>query len=342
MSAINDRIGHYRTISQTCYIANIAYLIFRVFYLILFAIYRYDVLIYYTAASIVFYLLCLFVIKKKKYYPYALLCGNEYFAFIIITTLFLGFSTGFHFYLLGLAVTSFFATYFSKTKNIKGSIFWGFLSLSIYLTLYFVTKNQAPRYAVEGWLDSTLFVFHIVLAFVFICFYLTVFTKYSLSLENKITNESRTDELTQLYNRYGLYDYFAQLDNKRSMALALFDIDDFKIINDTYGHISGDQILKGVAKIASSTLKDCFVCRYGGEEFIIVLPKNRCFERLEEFRKNIEDAVFEYEGNKHQITITIGAESYQKDMSLEKWVKLADEKMYSGKKIGKNKVVYNL
>ena len=339
MSVSNNTSAHYRTIAQTCYTANIAYLLVRIFYLIVFAICKFYVLMWVDVGTIVLYLLCFLMIKNKKYYPYALLCGNEFFAFIIVTTLYLGFGSGFHFYLLGLSVVSFFASYFSKNKRIGGSILWGAISVSIYLTLYFVTKNRVPTYAVPAWLETTFFVLHIVLAFMFVCFYLFVFTKYTLSLEKKITFESRTDELTQINNRYALYDYFNQESHLRSMALALFDIDDFKIINDTYGHIAGDFILKRVAEIAAKTLNDGFVCRYGGEEFVVVLEKNRCYEKLEKFRKNIEKEVFEYEGHAHRITVTIGVHNYQKEMALEKWVKYADEKMYAGKKNGKNQVV---
>ena len=339
MSVTNNYSAHYKTIAQTCYTANIAYLLIRIFYLIVFAICKFYVLMWVDIGTIVLYLLCFFIIKKKKYYPYALLCGNEYFAFIIVTTLYLGFGSGFHFYLLGLSVVSFFASYFSKTKNIKGSILWAGISISIYLTLYFVTRTRVPTYAIPSWLETTFFVLHIALAFIFVCFYLYVFTKYTLSLEKKITFESRTDELTQIHNRYALYDYFNQESHLRSMALALFDIDNFKNINDTYGHIAGDFILKRVAEIATETLNDAFVCRYGGEEFIVVLEKNRCFEKLEKFRKNIEKEVFSYEGHDHKITITIGVYNYQKDLTLEKWVKFADEKMYSGKNNGKNQVV---
>ena len=185
----------------------------------------------------------------------------------------------------------------------------------------------------------TLFATHVIVVFAFIVFYLVVFLKYALSLEKKIMDESRTDELTQINNRYALYDYFAQLEDKTHMALALFDIDDFKRINDNHGHVVGDSILKSVASLAVETLSDCFVCRYGGEEFVVVLNNRGCCERLEELRKSIEDRLFEYEGSKFNITITIGVANYEKNMSLEKWVELADEKMYSGKRTGKNKMV---
>ena len=333
-----DINNHYRTIRRTCYTANIAYLILRVFYLVLFLVSQLYVMVWINVGTIIFYLLCFLLLKKKMYYPYALLCGNEFFAFIISTTLLIGFNTGFHFYLIGLSVVSFFTTYFYKQKNIKGSIFWAGLSLTIYLVLYFVTRFNAPRFEISKWLEMTLFTTHVVLAFVFVAFYLVVFLKYALSLENKIINESRTDELTQINNRYGLYDFFSQND-KTSKVLALFDIDDFKIINDEHGHIAGDYVLKKVAEISTNVLSDSFVCRYGGEEFVIVLDKDDYFEKLESFRKTIESEIFEYDGKTFKITITIGTAEYKRDMSLEKWVKVADEKMYSGKKTGKNKTV---
>ena len=81
------------------------------------------------------------------------------------------------------------------------------------------------------------------------------------------------------------------------------------------------------------------MCRYSGEEFVIVLDENNSFEKLEELRNKIANEVFEHENNKIHITITIGATSSAKDMTLEKWISLADEKMYSGKRSGKNKTV---
>ena len=339
MSATNNRSSHYKTIQRTCYIANTVYIGLRIFYLIVFLIAHVYPLVWYTGATILFYFFCYFLIKKRKYYLYALLCGNEYFAYIIVTTLLVGFSSGFHLYLIGLSVTSFFATYFSKNHRIGGSIIWAAMSIGIYLTLYFVTLHNAPKYLIESWMQTTFMVIHIVVVFLFVAFYLFTFTSYALSLEKKIMLQSRTDELTQINNRYGLYDYFSQEDNMSSKALALFDIDNFKVINDTYGHVAGDFILKRIAEIMKNTLADCFFCRYGGEEFIVVLDSEGCFEKLEAFRKAIENEVITYEGNDHRITITIGVAKYKKDMSVEKWIKIADEKMYSGKNSGKNKTV---
>ena len=339
MSVDNNRSGHYKTIRQTCYTANIVYIGLRLFYLIFFLIAQVYSLVWYTAATIVFYFLCFYLMKKKKYYLYALLCGNEYFGYIIATTILIGFASGFHLYLIGLGVVSFFATYFSKDKKISHSLIWAGLSIGIYLMLYFVTNSSAPKYMLPNWMQSTFMAMHIVISFLFVAFYLFTFTRYSLSLENKIMLESRTDELTQINNRYGLYDYFSQEENKSNKSLALFDIDNFKTINDAYGHVTGDFILKRVAEIMNKTLSDSFICRYGGEEFIVVLDSEGSYEKLESLRKEIENDVIEYEGKEHKITITIGIASYKKEISLEKWIKLADEKMYTGKNSGKNKTV---
>ena len=277
--------------------------------------------------------------KKKKYYLYALVCGNEFLVFIITATLMVGFNSGFHFYLIGLCVVSYFTSYFTKTKNVKNAIIWAGLSVIIYLTIYIISCFVAPHYVIPKWLEMTFMIIHIFMAFVFVTAYLVVFLRYALSLERKILNESRTDELTQINNRYGLYDYFNSEKNKNNEVLALFDIDDFKNVNDVYGHVAGDYILKRVAEITFNIFAEDFVCRYGGEEFVIVLDKEKSFEKLEELRLAIQNEEFVFEGNSLRVTITIGIADYIKDITLEKWVRAADEKMYSGKKSGKNKTV---
>ena len=340
MPVSNDK--YYKTINKTCYTANITYLVLHIIYLVLFIIAKLNILIYVDAAVVVIYILFFFLLWKKKYYLYALICGNVYFGLISITTIMMGFNTGFHFYLIGLCVVSFFTTYFSKVKQIGNSLIWVGLSLAIYLTLFFVSEFNEPFYQIEKWLEVTLFTINAVVVFAFVAAYLVVFLRYAISLENKIINESRTDELTQISNRYGLYDYFDQDLNKESKVLALFDIDDFKKINDVYGHVAGDMVLKKVAEIATEVLDGAFVCRYGGEEFIVVLKDNDrdgYFNTLETLRMSVENYVFKWEDVRIKLTITIGAVGYDDDLSLEKWVDLADEKMYSGKKTGKNKTV---
>ena len=342
MSNSANKAYYYSTINKTCFWANLIYLIVRVLYLILFLVSKLWIVAIIDGVTILIYSACFLLIKNKKYYPYALICGNEYFVFVSVMSSMLGFNTGFFFYIIGLCVVSFFTTYFSKGKNVKGSIVWVGLSLIIFLVLFFVGQFKAPYYAIEKWLEITLFAMHGIGVFAFMTVYLVVFIKYAVSLEKRIMSDSRTDELTQISNRYGLFDYLENEGDTSSLMLALFDIDDFKNINDGYGHVAGDFILKSVAQKTVELLSDSFVCRYGGEEFVVVLKGNNSksfYERLENFRKAIEQEVFEFNKQKIKITITIGAVNSSKDMTLEKWVELADKKMYSGKNSGKNQTV---
>lgn len=332
-----------KMVGKTCYTANIAYLLVHILYLIFFIISKYTALIIVDAAIIAIYLLFFLLIKKEKYYIYALCCGNLYFAFISVSTIMLGFGTGFHLYLIGLCIVSFFTTYFSKVRNLKGSIVWVGLSFAIYLTLYLVTRFNAPYYVVPQWLEITLFIIHAIAVFIFVAAYMVVFIRYATKLENRIINESRTDELTQISNRYGLYDYYDSDLDKSDSLLALFDIDDFKNINDSYGHVYGDYVLKRVAEITTQTLDDAFICRFGGEEFVVVLNEDKEVsyrDKLETLRKAIEKETFEFNNIKINITITIGAAEYEENMSLDKWVEAADKKMYRGKNSGKNQIVF--
>ena len=337
-----DKKKYYQTISRSCYAANLFYEILSIFYLVLFIIAKLNILIYIDAAMVIIFLLFFILIKKKNYFPYTLACGNTFFVFIIVTTIMLGFETGFHLYLIGFCVISFFSTYFTKKRDIRGSIIWVTLSLAIYLTLYFVSQFVSPYYVAEGWLERTLFATNAVIVFMLITTYLIVILKYAFSLEKKITNEARIDELTQINNRYSLYDYFSQQEDKSSLLLVIFDVDDFKNINDTYGHVAGDFILKEIARITTSILDDSFVCRYGGEEFVVVMEnkgKKSSFAKLEKLRKIIENEDFYFEKNNIRITITLGASEYYNDQNLEQWIESADKKMYLGKSNGKNQTV---
>ena len=147
--------------------------------------------------------------------------------------------------------------------------------------------------------------------------------------------------MTKTHNRYDLYSYLDSITEKKEYSLAIFDIDDFKKINDVYGHICADYIPKELAFIASNTLGDSFVSRYGGEEFIIIAKENNneFYARLEDLRKYIASHVFQFNDTKIKITITIGVGIYEENMSIEAWIDNADSKLYRGKNSGKNKTV---
>lgn len=333
-----------KSIKKTCYTANIVYLFVHVLYFVLFLVTQTWVPFFVNIGSIVCYILFFLVLRKEKFYLYALLCGNHFFAFVTVCTIYMGFGSGFCLYLISLCVVSFITTYFSyKGIGMKGSIIWVGLSAALYLGLYISSRFTSPVYAIPQWLEIFLFSFHSAAAFLFVAAYLVFFVNYAKRLEKRIMGESRTDELTQVNNRYALYDFFDSVENKTDYYLALFDIDDFKLINDKYGHVSGDHVLQQVAKIADGLFADAFFCRYGGEEFVIIDNKPSSLDefkqQLETLRKAVSDLEFEFDGDKVHLTITIGVSKFEEGFSNEEWINFADKKMYQGKSSGKNVTV---
>jgi two-component system, cell cycle response regulator len=162
---------------------------------------------------------------------------------------------------------------------------------------------------------------------------------------------SHSDELTQLANYRAFYETFqreierAQRYN-HSLALLMIDIDDFKKCNDTYGHLSGDEVLKQMADlIRQNTRGSDFVARYGGEEFFAVLPETDEPEALavaERIRSEIERYVFLDENRNaiEHLSVTVGISSLPlRATNKRDLIRTADFALYRGKSAGKNRVV---
>lgn len=343
MQSLEEQREHYKVIKETCYATCVIYLFLHVIYLIFSLIAKTYILTWLNIASIVLYALSPLLIRKGKYYLYALICGNEFFVFVSVSTILSGFETGYFLCIVGLGIVSFFTTYFTKERNMKNSIIWNGLSLAICLGLFLYCSFNKTYYELEKWLVVTLFSIHIFVVFAFIVSYLLIILNYATKLEERIMNESRIDRLTQIHNRNALYNYLETITDKKDYALAIFDIDDFKKFNDTYGHIVGDFVLREVARVATEFLNDSFVARYGGEEFIVVKKMNGNFDlvydTIEELRKVFEKYTFTYNELKLSLTITTGLTQYQNNMVIDEWINQADKLLYKGKNSGKNKTV---
>lgn len=160
---------------------------------------------------------------------------------------------------------------------------------------------------------------------------------------------SLTDELTQLPNRRCFdndfnKEFLRAKRYKNNLTLVMFDLDNFKQVNDTYGHQCGDYILKQVAKSALQTFRQTdTVYRVGGEEFMVILTEtdiHQCIIPLERFRKTIETLYLEFNNQNLNITVSIGACQYSEDIeNKEELIKKADDALYKAKNTGRNKTV---
>ena len=156
-----------------------------------------------------------------------------------------------------------------------------------------------------------------------------------------------TDGLTGLYNhRYliNILSYNMNIAKRYSspLSIIMFDIDHFKYVNDTYGHITGDKILKLVASTFSDYLRNVdIVGRYGGEEFLIILQNTNlkgCIKAAELLRKQIEKKVITERGNNITITISGGVCEYKIGYNLPSYISTADKLLYTAKKNGRNRI----
>ena len=187
---------------------------------------------------------------------------------------------------------------------------------------------------------------------------LDIFTKsLSVILNNALQHErmqklAAIDPLTGIFNRrFGLNRLSEECSRairfKTPLGVIMFDIDKFKLVNDTYGHIAGDRIIKRMVTEAKQVLRNGDVLvRYGGEEFLVILPganKENCHRVAERIRYAVGQSVTTYGENEIKVTVSLGVDSYPESPAQEpvELIDNADKALYTAKKSGRNKTVVN-
>ena len=184
----------------------------------------------------------------------------------------------------------------------------------------------------------------VFLSVLFIVIFITIALMFALT---RIFFDIEHDALTQLLNRKKLDKYITRVfrraeDKDECFCLLLFDLDNFKVLNDTYGHFFGDTVLKTVADIIRKSIS-CgdAAFRWGGEEFLIICrgEPHDLFFKADSIRKTIADTQLRAGDFDVNITVTIGLSSYKKGTTYIDMFRQADDNMYKGKQNGKNQVV---
>lgn len=174
--------------------------------------------------------------------------------------------------------------------------------------------------------------------------------------EKKYRQLSRTDHLTGLYNRRHFFE-LAEMEiersarHQRSVAIIIYDIDDFKKINDSFGHAAGDTALKHIAALSKNEVRKIdILARYGGEEFICLLPETdlkKALQVAERMRHVLESSPLEYQWRAISLTGSFGVAAIEHATDanepcldqLQRIIKAADDALYQAKAAGKNRVV---
>lgn len=169
-----------------------------------------------------------------------------------------------------------------------------------------------------------------------------------VKLTEKFELLSQTDPLTGLFNRRGVIpllekQYFNAYRYKRKFSLALIDIDHFKRINDTFGHDCGDHVIKEVAQnIQGSLRRQDTLARWGGEEFLVVLPdtdKKGCRTCCTRILHSVASTTLQWNEHEIRVTISIGSYTSEEIPDVADIIKEADKNMYAAKKQGRNRYV---
>ena len=165
----------------------------------------------------------------------------------------------------------------------------------------------------------------------------------------RLSSEVSTDQLTQISNRRGLLQAFeaekARLERAGStLSVGLLDIDNFKKLNDELGHGAGDEALKSLAAVVSTTLRPTdHVARYGGEEFVVLLPDTPVDEGqqiLTRLQRSLTGGLFMHEQKQVFVTFSAGVTAYRPGERIEEALERADQGLYEAKRTGKNRTCF--
>lgn len=244
--------------------------------------------------------------------------------------------------LMGIVLVVCSALFIIKPKRLKRILLANYI---FYMSLVFISfDSQIDKNSM--WFKGLLF---FVLAYIISkvhykdCTDLNVLSDQLDDSNHSLSDQANIDSLSGLYNNAYIYHHLENILNdhemKESLSVLMMDIDNFKAINDEYGHLFGDTVIKSIAKeLKDSTEDKDIIGRYGGEEFILILNQAKIEDTIyvaEVIRGNIENMTFKYPA---KVTISIGIAFYNGESARE-LIKKADDQLYRAKSLGKNRVV---
>ena len=326
-----------------------AYLIIHIFMFLFFRHFGVVPMMFFNIASMVFYfvLLVISIDHYSRLFPMAVYL--EVVLHMVAATYYTGWESGFQITLIGMCVLTSYAEYMGSTLKMKPfrSTPLCLVGMVLYLGLCIVLHYHPAPYLLPENVCYRMQLFWGVVVFTVVIAFLYTFVRITVGSEAYLAEQAGHDKLTGLPNRYFMMDHLSAIQNSGELHdhwVSIIDIDDFKMINDTYGHNCGDSILIQISDLLMKNSEGYTVCRWGGEEFLLVGRLKgstaECVEKIEILRKQIMESLFVYEERKLQLTVTAGYEEYREGTAIEEWINGADKKLYKGKRNGKNQVVF--
>ncbi|MCM1024100.1 MAG: GGDEF domain-containing protein [Prevotella sp.] len=307
----------------------------------------------YNVFSVAGYLLCLPLIKSNRLgLVFAYICVEvPLHSFLAIYTA--GWDFGFAMYLIAIVPVGFDMSFALKepARGIEISVLFGLFSSALFLSCRMYSYFNTPVYMIENeFFVQAVYFFNMICTFALLLVYSFIFASEINAAQavlrqknTELANLASKDTLTGFYNRRKMHEYLVTAaESEETFSLIMSDIDNFKRLNDTYGHDCGDEALRAVSDACRRCVSDGDrICRWGGEEFLILTnsPLDCAADTAEKIRSAVEACRLNFNGSDINITMTLGVSEYDPSSTIDKTITAADQNLYIGKNSGKNQVV---
>ena len=337
----------------TIFFVNIFLILTHLFLMVIYILANHSFMMVINALSLIYYLFWFINCYKYKDF-YISFTFFEIWIHMLLGLVSFGWHSSFQNWIFALIVATFLPSFKSdvyKPNYARSFLFTGIICISyfvfavlIYIIPFRIAVELSPI------LLRTIFTFNNLVAFSAIILFSIFYTIRNEYRVHELTRRAEYDELTALYNRHALQAVGNAMRreahrNNGNYSVAIIDIDFFKKINDTYGHASGDFVLKELANLLRAySFKGICPGRWGGEEFIMIAPYNIDYNEftiiLEKLREKVEGHLFSIEGNvRIRVTISAGVALLTSKTTLEDGIALADKNLYKAKESGRNRVI---
>ena len=333
-------------------IVNIILLLCHLFFAYIFYSYDATIMFWFNCFSIVTYLVGFEVLRRRKAWVYVIMVYAELFLFMTIAVVCLGWEWGFQQYCIGFAASIAFTDYYMNKDHMVGRKTYVFVAVDVlvYLILRMWTYFAPYVYEIPNeLLVKSYYIINTMIGFSFLVLYLCIYANTVNRYSESLLDMANTDPLTKIYNRGKMQQILKESFNENltdELAIAMLDVDDFKKINDTYGHDAGDEVLRKLASVLREKQKknsNIIVSRWGGEEFLVLCnrieKKEDIVREFDGLRESVQNMLVDSNGLQIKITITIGLAFSNEVRDLNATLKLADNNLYKGKNSGKNTVI---
>ncbi|WP_019680507.1 GGDEF domain-containing protein [Ruminococcus flavefaciens] len=325
-------------------------------YLIMFFILHVNEMMYFNIFSVAFYLTMgiLSVTLRKGHVILLYLTSAEVIIHATLATYLMGWEPDFGILLLIIIPILFLML---KERLIEPYLFSAAsMGMFIWLRVRKINNAELKYVFSDNDLINTLYIVNAVIGMIALLYTLTVYLLNRVNMECKLTAQSEEfkkaasiDPLTQLFNRRAMNEKIREIRRnsitpRSRYVIGIGDIDNFKNINDTYGHDTGDKVLVYVANLFISMIPDGgYAARWGGEEFLFVLPESQIVDGLDftdQIHKSLRAHTFEIDDCLFGVTMTFGVSEGIPTDKIDTVITHADKRLYKGKNSGKNHTEY--